>query len=91
MTEARKDENGVSTLIITSNADGSTPMLVQVDSTAHSILIEDNTTGSDLSGDIASRDKNFIPVLMGVSSTDGITPTAIYGDPATGKILINSN
>jgi hypothetical protein len=90
MANAARDANYVPTLLGTSNADGITPMRVYVDPTAHSLDIDDDTTGSDLSGNVASRDANYVPVLMGVSSADGITPTPIYGDPATGKLLIDS-
>jgi len=90
MANAARDANYVPTLLATDNADGSTPMRVYVDPTAHSLDVDDDTTGSDLSGNIASRDANYVPVLMGVSSVDGVTPTAIYGDPATGKLLIDS-
>lgn len=90
MAQAPRDNNGVTTLLCTSNGDGSTPVAVQVDPTAHGIYVDNNTTGSDLSGDIAARDQNAVPVAMGVSSADGVTPTPIYADPATGFLLINS-
>lgn len=90
MTEARKDDNGIATMIATSNVDGATPALVKINSTNKGLLVDDGASGSDLSGNIASRDKNYQSVLMGVSSADGVTPTAIYLDPATGKLLIKS-
>ena len=90
MTDAKKDNNGIPTMIATSNADGSTPVLIKVNATNNALFADDGATGSDLSGNIASRDGNAIPVMMGVSSADGITPTAIYAT-SDGKLLINSN
>lgn len=90
MADAKRDNNLVNTLLVTSNADGSTPVRVKVDPTSHVLQIDDGTTGSDLSGDNATRDDNLVPVAMGVSSADGVTPVPIYGDPATGKILVDS-
>lgn len=85
-----KDQNQVDTLLGTSNADGKTPVIIKASPTAHSLATDDNTTGSDLSNDIASRDNNMVPVLIAVSSADGITPVAIYAD-ANGQLLIKSS
>lgn len=90
MTEAKRDNNQIPTMTGVSNANGSTPTIIKADPTTHALQVDDNTTGSDLSGDNASRDDNSVPVLMGVSSVDGITPVPIYVDPANGKLLINS-
>jgi hypothetical protein len=90
MVQTKRDNNGYPTAIATSNADGSTPVLIQVNVSNQSLVVEDGTAGSDLSGDIASRDQNNYPVLMGVSSVDGVTPTAIYANPATGALLIKT-
>lgn len=90
MVQTKRDNNGYPTAIVASNADGSTPVLLQVNVSNQSLVVNDGTTGSDLSGDNASRDQNNYPVLMGVSSADGVTPTAIYADPATGALLIKT-
>lgn len=90
MANSKKDENRIPTLLGTSNADGSTPVLIKADSGAAGIMVDDGTGGSDLSGDIASRDDNFVPVAMVVSSSDGITPVALYADPSTGELLIKT-
>lgn len=90
MVQAIRDQNGYPTAIAASNADGSTPVMIKVNTTNKSLAVDDGTTGSDLSGDNASRDQNSYPVLMGVSSVDGVTPTAIYADSATGALLIKS-
>lgn len=87
---AKIDGNNVHTLLGTSNLDGVSTIRVTADPTLHSLDIDDATTGSDLSGDVASRDDNFIPVLMGVSSADGVTPTAVYADSTTGHLLVKS-
>lgn len=90
MADAIKDNNQISTLLGTSNADGSTPVRIKIDPSTHAIAITDGESGSDLSGDIAARDNNMIPVMLAVSSTDGVTPVAIYTDPTTGEILVKS-
>lgn len=91
MTNAKIDNNGIKTALGTSSTDGVTPLLMYVDPTTHGVEIDDNTTGSDLSGDIAKRDQNSEPVILGVSSSDGLTPTPIYIESAANKLLINSN
>lgn len=89
MAQAARDQNLVETLIATSSSDGITPIRVKVDSSTHALSVQDGTTGSDLSGDIAARDQNSVPVLMGVSSADGVTPTPVYVN-TSGELLIDS-
>ena len=89
MANAAKDNNGVPTLIGASSADGSTPVRVKVDAGTNIIQTDDDTTGSDLSGDVAGRDDNGVPFLMGVSEVDGVTPVEIYVN-ASGELLIDS-
>ncbi len=89
MAKASRDNNMVTTILGTLNSDGSTPTLIKVDPTSHTILVADGTTGSDNSDDIADRDDNMVTVLMGVSNADGATPTAIYAD-SSGNLLIDS-
>lgn len=91
MTDAIRDNNQISTIIGASNADGSTPTRVKVNSSTHIVQTDDGVTGSDLSDDDASRDNNGIPIMLGVSSVDGITPVPIYVDPSNGKLLIKSS
>lgn len=91
MTNAKRDENGVTTKLATSNADGTTPLSVQVNPTTHGLVVDDGVGGSDLSGDIASRDENSVPVMIAVSSVDGVTPVPLYIDSVTRKLLTNSN
>lgn len=90
MAEAQKDQNHVSTRLATSNSDGVTPLNIRAHPTQHYLDTDDNTTGSDLSGDIASRDQNHIPVIMAVSELDGVTPVAVYIDAVTNKLLVDS-
>lgn len=92
MTNAYKDENGVSTLICASKNDGTTIVRIKANPTDHGLIIDDGTTGSDNgnNGGNAMRDENMVPVLIAVSSVDGKTPVEVYGDPVTGAILIDS-
>lgn len=91
MAQAKFDNNKIPTMLGTSNVDGSTPTIVTADPSTHVLDVDDDTTGSDLSGDIANRDQNGVVVFMAVSSVDGVTPVAVYADPATGKLLVNSS
>ena len=90
MTEAKRDENGISIILATSDADGVTPIPVRANPTSHTIDMSDGSTGSDLSGDDAVRDHNGVTVMMALSSSDGITPVLLYADAATGAILVKS-
>lgn len=91
MTNAKRDDNNVPTLLATLDSDGNTTVRVKVNvSSSNAMSIDDNTTGSDNGPDIAPRDENFVPALMAVSSVDGVTPVVVYAD-SNGKLLINSN
>lgn len=90
MANAVKDVNMAATMIAASSTDGSTPVLVKANVGTHEMKIDDDTTGSSLSGNIASRDSNGEAVMMCVSSADGITPVAVYALAASGKLLVNS-
>lgn len=91
MANAQKDENGVSTLIAVSNADGKSVIRVCSDPTLHSLCTMDGVSGSDLSNDSnALRDENSVPVFLAVSYVDGVTPVEIYADSVTNKLLIKT-
>lgn len=90
MANAKRDQNYVTVTLGTSNANGSTPLNIQVDPNTHIIQTSDGTSGTDLSSPNARRDQNYVPVLMGVSSSDGVTPVAIYIDSVSGKLLTKS-
>ena len=90
MTQARKDDNSVNTMLATQQADGITPELVEANPSTHGIVINDNTTGTDQSPeDIAKRDQNSVPVLLVASESDGSTPVQLYID-ASGQLLVDS-
>lgn len=89
MGKAERDNNNITTILGTLNSDGSTPTPIKIDPTTHELKIDDDTTGSDNSGDIADRDDNMVTVMLGVSSADGATPTALYAD-SSGNLLIDS-
>lgn len=91
MSNAAKDQNGVSTLLGVLDSDGETLVRVKVnESSNNSLQVDDNTTGSDNGPSIAPRDQNFVPALIAVSSVDGVTPVVVYAD-TNGKLLIDSN
>ena len=87
---AFRDNNGIQVMLGTDSTDGITPIVLYVEPVTHSIEVDDNTTGSDLSAANARRDVNYEPVTVGTSSSDGITAEAIYINPSTKKLLINS-
>lgn len=89
MTNAARDNNNVPTLTAV-QSDGSTITRVVVESTNHSLGIDDNSTGSDNGPNRALRDENYVTTLIGVSSVDGVTPVAVYCD-ADGNLLVDSN
>lgn len=84
-----KDNNGINTLLGTSNSDGETTVSLYANA-SNELLTSDGTTGLDLSDDIASRDDNSEPAMMAVSELDGTTPVALYADPTTHSLLIDS-
>lgn len=89
MSNAKRDQNSVPTLLGTLNTDGKTIVLAVVNPVNNGIQINDGTTGSDFGPINTLRDENDIPALMAVSSVDGVTPVAVYFD-STGKILTQS-
>jgi len=89
MTQAIKDQNSIPTLLAILNTDGETPTPPTANPTTHALGVSDGTTGSDLSGDIASRDENGTTTMIVVSEVDGITPVELYVN-SSGKILIDS-
>lgn len=92
MTNAKRDENNVPTMLGVLNTDGTTiiPIKIGIDAGDNVVKVDDNTTGSDLGPTRALRDENYVTTLIGVSSADGVTPVAVYAD-ANGKLLIDSN
>ena len=91
MTDAIRDNNGVPVSLGTSATDGVAIVPLYINPTTHGVELDDNITGSDLSGHTAGRDKNQVPVMMGTSSVDGVTLVPLYIDPSSKKLLLNSN
>ena len=91
MSEAFRDQNHIPTLLALSNADGTTTLPIYGNPANNALSADDDTGGSDLSGDVDARDKNRIPAFMAVSAVDGVTPVPIYLDPTGNKLLLNSN
>ena len=91
MSNAKRDENNVPTLIAASSADGKTIVPIKVGSVTHGLYASDGTSGTDYGRSVSYRDENNVPVLLGVSSADGVTPTEIYADETTGALLIQSS
>lgn len=90
MSNAGKDENGVSTLIGVLNSDGATIIPVKANATTHRLNISDGTSGSNNGPTIAKKDENDVSSLIAVSSADGRTPVVVYAD-SSGRLLVNRN
>lgn len=90
MTNAKRDQNSIPTLIVGLESDGVTIVRVGVNPSNHGLIVSDASTGSNHGPTNALRDENSVPVAMGVSSADGVTPVVIYGT-ASGALLIDSN
>lgn len=88
MTNAKRDENNVSTILGILNSDGQTVRPVIANPTTKALGVNNNNTGSNNGPDRALRDENFVPTLLAVSSADGETPIALYVD-SEGKLLID--
>lgn len=88
MSEAKRDENRIATLLGALDSDGITPKTIYSSPTRHTILCVDDTTGSDHSITDAVRDENRIPVAL-VMGSDGVTLTELYAD-SSHNLLIQS-
>lgn len=87
---AKRDENRIPTLQAVLNTDGETPINLEVNvASNNSLMVDNNTTGSDNGPADAKRDDNRIPVAMAVSEIDGVTPVVLYVN-SSGELLIDS-
>lgn len=89
MAQAPRDGNKVPALLAVSNADGSTTLPVFANVVTQALMVDLDTTGSDLSDAPGKRDENRVVAFMAVSSVDGITPVPIYVDSVTNALLID--
>lgn len=87
---ARRDNNGVSTMIAFLDSDGTTPTLLKADPTTHGLDVNDGITGSDLGRDNAGHDDNRVTTMIAVSEVDGISPVPLYIN-ANGELLVDTN
>ena len=90
MTQAKRDNNNVKTMIGVLNTNGNTPTLLKALPTgSHLLDIMDGATGSDFNRNDATRDENEIPVMLAISSVDGSTIVPLYVS-SSGHLLIQS-
>lgn len=89
MTNAKRDENSVPTMIAALNTDGVTITRVYINASNHGLQVDDGVGGADHGTVNALKDENGVSCLMGVSSVDGVTPVPLYVTSA-GKLLIKS-
>lgn len=89
MANASRDGNNIPVRLGVSSSDGVTTLQITADPSLHAVMLDDNTTGTDLTGDIAPRDANNVPAMLAVSSVDGTTPVALYVNNS-GELLVDS-
>ena len=89
MSNAKRDENRITTLTTVLNTDGTTIQNVCSLASIHSLCVNDGTTGTDFGIKNAPHDENHVPVAMAISSVDGVTPVTLYSDNLL-KLLIQS-
>ena len=87
MSNAKRDENRITTLTAALNTDGKTIQPVYADPIGHYIHTADGSGGQDFSVKNAPRDENRVPVAM-ASSSNG-TPVELYAD-SSGNLLIKA-
>ena len=87
--DAKKDNNGTSTVLGVLDSDGVTPICIKVNPVNNAIKVIDDTTGTASTRKDSIKDNNGVPVLMGVSSADMKTLIPIATD-INGNLLIKS-
>lgn len=90
MSNASKDENGVSSLIAVEQTDGRTIVKIRANPTTHKLAVSNGTGGTDYGPTNALRDQNSVPTLLAVSSADGVTPVVVYAD-LDGNLLVSNS
>lgn len=88
MTDAKRDNNSVTVAIGVLNSDGATPTPVQASAAAHSVNINDGTTGSVNAKADARRDGNSVTTLLAQAS-DGSGTIELAVD-SSGNLLTQS-
>ncbi len=89
MTNAKRDNNQITTIMGVLNTDGITPENVTIDPVTNILDVSDDVTGSSLGDGNAYRDNNINTTMMAVSSSDDSTPVSLYVD-SSGNLLIDS-
>ena len=92
MSNAKRDENRVTTITAILETDGLTIENIFASPTTHALKVDDDTTGSDNgpTPERAVRDGNYVKTLYAVSSVDGETPVALYTN-ASNELLIDQS
>lgn len=88
MTNAKRDENNVPTMLGVLNTDGTIVTPVKINPANFALKVDNDVTGSDNGPTYALRDENSVPTMLAVSSADGATLVPLYVD-ADGKLLID--
>lgn len=89
-SNAKKDENSVSTLIAALNSDGATVVPVLAVPITHRLKVSNGTTGANNGPRNALKDGNDVSSIIAVSSVDGVTPVVVYAD-SQGRLLVNNS
>lgn len=89
MSNAKRDDNRVPTLLALLDTDGSTLIPIQVNASNNKIKLANGTAGVDNGDGRAMHDGNGVVTMIGVSSVDLTTPVNVYAD-INGNIKINT-
>jgi hypothetical protein len=100
MANAKKDQNGVSTMIAALNTNGTSIVNVKINPSNHGVKVNDASTGTGFGRVVVLHDNNHVPTMAGVASTtvtvnginyiQGVTPVLIYAD-SSGSLLVDSS
>lgn len=89
MATAKRDNNGVPTLIALNRTDGATPIKIYANPTSHRLIL--SQLSASFTRTTAKKDDNTVPTANGVSNSDGVTPVQLAADSSTGGLLADIN
>lgn len=89
MSDALIDANGSPSMTAILNTDGATIKRLVAKTSNHSLMVDDNTTGSDNGGTRAAIDSNSRQTLFAVSEIDGKTLVPLYATSG-GSLMVDS-
>lgn len=89
MANAKKDSNGVSSMIAALNTNGISIVNLAVNPVTHALKINLGDTGVSADVETALKDDNGVSSMIGVSSDDLETPIRIHAN-SLGELLVDN-